>query len=412
MARGLHVNDDSPDPPLWTADFRLFFVARTTSLLGDVMLPVVITAAVIRAGYGASGVGYALAALIAPFAALIIFGGVLSDRFGARRLMVISDAARLCFQAVLALLFALGTPQLWQILMLLALVGAGSAIFQPGVASITPRIARDVQKANATLRISESVTAVIGPSLAGLLLVVTSPAAVVAFDALTYAVSGACLLRIRSVPMGPAGRGGVSSSFRADLVEGWREFRARTWLWSVIVVYMAWQLAGAGPAMTLGYSTLVTEHGSATFGLVMSALGAGSVLGGLVAIRLRPRYPLRAGALSMILWTLMPLSVALGLPAPLVAGCYAVSGAGMAFWIVMFHTSVQTHIPQDVLGRVHAYDAAGSLVMKPIGQAVAGPLAVIAGTVPLLFVSTAMALVTCALLLAIPAVRDLGRVER
>ncbi|TDC99603.1 MFS transporter [Nonomuraea deserti] len=411
MAGDPHVEENSSDPPLGTADFKLFFAARTTSLLGDAVLPVAITAAVIKAGYGASGVGYALAALLAPFAALMIFGGVLSDRYGARRLMVISDAARLCSQTVLALLFLLGTPQLWHILALLALTGAGSAVFQPGVASIIPRVARDVQKANATLRVSESITAVIGPSLAGLLLVVSSPGAVIALDALTFAVSGACLLRLRSVPMGPAGRGG-ESSFRADLIEGWREFRARTWLWSVIVVFMFWQLAGAGPTMTLGHSTLVTDYGASTFGLVMSALGAGSVLGGIIAIKLRPRHPLRAGALSMILWTLMPLGVALGLPAPLIAGCYAVSGVGMAFWIVMFHTSVQTHIPQDVLGRVHAYDAAGSLVMKPIGQAMAGPLAVVAGTVPLLFVSAAMALVTCALLLSIPAVRDLRRVER
>ncbi|EFL26612.1 putative integral membrane efflux protein [Streptomyces himastatinicus ATCC 53653] len=411
MARDLHVKETSSDLPLWTADFRLFFAARTTSLLGDAMLPVAITAAVIRAGYGASGVGYALAALVAPFAALIIFGGVLSDRLGARRLMVVSDMARLCFQAVLALLFLLGTPQLWQILVLLALVGAGSAIFQPGVASITPRIAQDVQKANATLRISESVTGVIGPSLAGLLLVVSSPATVVALDALTYGISGACLLLLRSVPMGPDAREGASS-FRSDLVEGWREFRARTWLWSVIVVFMLWQLAGAGPIMTLGNSTLVTDYGASTFGLVMSSLGVGSVVGGIIAIRLRPRYPLRAGALSMTLWALMPLGVALGLPAPLVAGCYAVSGVGSAFWIVMFHTSVQTHIPQDVLGRVHAYDAAGSLVMKPVGQAVAGPLAVVAGTVPLLWVSASMALVACALLLMIPAVRGLKRVER
>ncbi|MEV4972250.1 hypothetical protein AB0K59_14845 [Streptomyces scopuliridis] len=164
--------------------------------------------------------------------------------------------------------------------------------------------------------------------------------------------------------------------------------------------------------MTLGNSTLVTDYGASVFGLVMSSLGAGSVLGGLVAIRLRPRYPLRAGALSMILWAFMPLSVALGLPAPLIAGCYGVSGVGMAFWIVMFHTSVQTHIPQDVLGRVHAYDAAGSLVMKPVGQAVAGPLAVVTGAVPLLSVSASMALVACALLLAIPAVRGLKSVER
>ncbi|MFI0821097.1 MFS transporter [Streptomyces sp. NPDC021098] len=410
MAHDLQVEETSSDPSLWTADFRLFFTARTTSLLGDAMLPVAITAAVIRAGYGATGVGYALAALVAPFAALIIFGGVLSDRFGARRLMVVSDTARLVSQSVLALLFLLGTPKLWQILVLLALIGAGSAIFQPGVASITPRLARDVQKANATLRISESVTAVIGPSLAGLLLAVSSPATVVALDALTYGVSGACLLLLRSVPMGPATRDG-ESSFRADLVEGWREFRARTWLWSVIVVFMLWQLAGAGPAMTLGNSALVTDYGASTFGLVMSSLGAGSVLGGIVAIKLRPRHPLRAGALSMILWALMPLGVALGLPAPLIAGCYGVSGVGMAFWIVMFHTSVQTHIPQDVLGRVHAYDAAGSLVMKPVGQALAGPLAVVAGTVPLLCVSASMALVACALLLAIPAVRGLKRVE-
>lgn len=411
VTRDLQVRETSSDPGLWTADFRLFLTARTTSLLGDAMLPVAITGAVIRAGYGASGVGYALAALVAPFAALIIFGGVLSDRLGARRLMVVSDMARLCSQGLLALLFLLGTPRLWQILVLLALIGAGSAIFQPGVASITPRIAHDVQKANGTLRVSESVTVVIGPSLAGLLLAVSSPAAVVALDALTYAASGACLLLLRSVPMGPAERGG-EPSFRADLVEGWREFRARTWLWSVIVVFMLWQLAGSGPTTTLGNSMLVTDYGASVFGLVMSSLGAGSVLGGIVAIRLRPRHPLRAGAFSMILWLFMPLGVALGLPAPLIAGCYGVSGIGMAFWAVMFHTSVQTHIPQDVLGRVHAYDAAGSLVMKPIGQAVAGPLALVVGAGPLLYVSASMALVACALLLAIPAVRGLKRVER
>ncbi|WP_406149714.1 MFS transporter [Streptomyces sp. NBC_01012] len=409
--RDVQARETSSDPPLWTADFRLFFTARTTSLLGDAMLPVAITAAVIGAGYGASGVGYALAALVAPFAVLIIFGGVMSDRFGARRLMVVSDTSRLCSQGVLALLFLLGTPRLWQILVLLALIGAGSALFQPGVASITPLTAQDVQKANATLRISESVALVIGPSLAGLLLAVSSPAAVVALDALTYAASGACLLLLRSVPMGPAARAG-EPSFRADLVEGWREFRSRTWLWSVIVVFMLWQLAGAGPTTTLGNSTLVTDYGASVFGLVMSSLGAGSVLGGILAIRLRPRYPLRAGALSMVLWAFMPLGIALDLPAPLVAGCYGVSGVGMAFWTVMFHTSVQTHVPHDVLGRVHAYDAAGSLVMKPVGQAVAGPLALVAGAVPLLYVSASMALVACVLLLAIPAVRGLKRVER
>src|SRR5262245_24368019 len=112
---------------LWNPDFRRFFVARTTSLLGDQMLPIAITAALVHTRYGMSGVGYALSAHIAPFAVLLVVGGVLSDRFGARRLMIISDVARLGFQAVLAALLVVGEPQLWQMLVLLALLGAGGA---------------------------------------------------------------------------------------------------------------------------------------------------------------------------------------------------------------------------------------------------------------------------------------------
>lgn len=397
-------------PGLWGRDFTLFFVARITSLVGDVMLPIAITAAVLQAGYGAEGVGYALAANVAPFAVLLIFGGVLSDRFGARRLMVTADAARLVTQSALALLFLSGRPQLWQIITLLAFTGAGGAVFQPGVASVVPRIAHDVQKANATLGIAQSITTVVGPSLAGLLLAFASPGAVVACDGATFAVSGACLLSIRSVPMTGAGVD-AAASLRQDLVEGWREFTARTWLWGVIALWMVLQVSSWGPTVSLGYSTLVTDHGASVFGLIMSAYGAGSLAGGFVAIRLRPRYPLRTGTLTASAYILMPLGVGLGLHAPLVALCFAVGGAGMAFWSAMFATSVQTHVPPHVLGRVHAYDAAGSLVMKPVGQAIAAPIAVIVGTVPVLFTAAGMGLLVCALLLGHPAVRNLRRAD-
>lgn len=407
----LNTHGPHAETSLWKSDFRLFFVGRTTSLLGDQMLPIAITAALIESDYGMSGVGYALAAHVAPFAALLIFGGVLSDRFGARRLMIISDGARLMFQAVLALLFLLGTPELWQILVLLALVGAGGATFQPGVASVIPQLATDVQKANAALRVAESSMIVIGPSIAGLLLAVLSPSAVLLADAVTFAVSGACLYRIRAVPMIPPPRK-QKTSLRLDLVVGWKEFRSRTWLWSVIVIFMIWQVSSWGPTLTVGYSTIVTEHGTPAFGLIMSAMGLGSVLGGIVAIKLRPRYPLRAGALALILTLSMPLGLALGLPTPILGMFYLVGGVGGAFWAVMFHTSVQTHVPQDVLGRVHAYDAAGSLAMKPVGQAISGPIALAIGAAPVLLISTGMGLVVCALLLTVPAVRGLTRKDQ
>ncbi|UBU09426.1 MFS transporter [Nonomuraea gerenzanensis] len=395
---------------LWNRDFSLFFAARSTSLLGDYMLPVVISAAMIHAGYGLSGVGYALAAHLGPFAVLIVLGGVLSDRFGARRMMIISDVVRLVFQSLLALLLAVGTPELWQVLVLLALVGAGGATFQPGVASITPRIAGDVQRANATLRVSESFMSVVAPSLAGVLLVVAEPWAVFAIDAATFAASGVCLYLLR-LPAGGEARA-EGSTFRTDLLVGWREFRSRTWLWGVIVIWFVWQATSSGPTLTLGHSTIVTLYGASALGLIMSAMGVGNLLGGLAAMRIRPAYPLRAGAVALTCCALMPLGVALAWPPAALAVCYAIGGMGGTFWVVMFHTSVQTHVPQEMLGRVHAYDAAGSLVMKPVGQALAGPLALVLGTVPMLFTASAMVLVVTALLLSVPAIRGLARADR
>lgn len=388
---------------LWNADFRRFFVARTTSLLGDQMLPIAITAALVHTRHGMSGVGYALAAHMAPFAVLLVFGGVLSDRFGARRLMIISDAARLVCQAALALLLALGEPELWQILVLLALLGAGGATFQPGVASMIPRLSTDVQRANAVLRVAESTTMVVGPSVAGLLLVFLSPAAVMAVDAVTYAVSGACLYRIRTNPVAARRQ----SSFRGDLVTGWREFRSRTWLWGVIVVFMFWQVTASGPTLTVAYSTIALRHGDAALGLIISAFGVGNVLGGFLAIRFRPRHPLRTGTFGLAMFLLLPFGTGLGAPAAVLGLFFLVGGAGMAFWGVMFHTSVQTHVPLEVLGRVHAFDAAGSLVMKPVGQAVSGPVSLAIGVTPVLFVATGMGVVACTLLLLVPAIRNL-----
>jgi MFS family permease len=402
--------DQGDETRLWNQDFRRFFIARTTSLLGDQMLPIAITAALVHTRYGMSGVGYALAAHIAPFAILLIFGGVLSDRFGARRLMIISDAARLVFQAALTLLLMLGEPELWQMLVLLALLGAGGATFQPGVASMIPRLARDVQRANAVLRVAESSTVVIGPSVAGLLLVFLSPAAVMAVDAVTYAVSGVCLYLVRT---NPVVRRDSGSSFRGDLITGWREFRSRTWLWGVITVFMFWQVSSAGPTLTVAYSTIALRHGDAVLGLIISALGVGNVLGGFIAIRFRPRHPLRTGTFGLAAFLLLPLGTGLGVPAVLLGLCCLAAGAGMAFWGVMFHTSVQTHVPLEVLGRVHAFDAAGSMVMKPVGQAASGPISLMIGAAPVLFIATGAGVVACTLLLLVPAIRNLeGKASR
>lgn len=408
---------DSPDKPagqLWNVNFRLYFTARTVATLGDAMLPVAQVAGMIQLGFGAGDIGLAVGSFMAFFAGLVIFGGVFSDRFNARRLMIGADLARVLTQSAVALMYATGHVVLWQLCVLGALNGTAAAMFQPGVASTVPRVAADVQRGNGVLRTAEALMTLGGPALAGIMVSLISPAAVFTVHAGTYAVSALCLGTLRLAPLPRPDTGEQTAapgrtSFRADLVEGWREFMARTWLWSVIGLWMVLTLAVLGPLTPVAGASLVSEHGAGAYGLVNSALGAGGVLGGLVALRLRPAKPLRAGALALTGYALFPLAVGSHLPVWAVMCCVLVAGAGWAFWGVMWATSVQTQIPGDILNRIHSYEVAGSMAMFPVGQALAGPAAALLGSDSLLLGGGAVALAVCAGLLAIPAVRGLGR---
>lgn len=392
---------------LYTRDFTLFFTARSISVLGDHMLvPTTITVAMLKAGYGIAGVGYALAAQMGAMAIFIIFGGVLVDRFTPIRTMITSDAARVVVHSALALSFAVGTPDLWLILALLTLSGVGAGAFQPGIATVIPRVAHDVQRANAAIRVSESLMMVGGPAVAGVLLALSEVWVVLAIDAATFAISGILLIAMRvRVP-----RRSQRTTIRRDFGEGWDEFRSRTWLWSVIVIWMLFTLTVFGPFTTLAQSAVTLEHGESTLGIVMAMLGLGSVLGGLIATRLRPVRLLRAGAIALTGVPLGPLVVAADLPVTWIAIGYGSLGASLAFWLVMFHTSVQTQIPPDVLGRVSSFEVAGSLIMGPVGRAIAGPVGAWLGIATVLTFSTVTAVVVIVLLLAVPAIRNLKRV--
>ncbi|RMI44847.1 MFS transporter [Streptomyces triticirhizae] len=399
----------SPEPALWSRNFALFFAARTVAKLGDLMLPVALAAGLVAQGGGAGAVGAAMASFTASFAGLVIFGGVFADRFDTRRLMIGADLVRVVTQSGLALLFATGHAALWAICLLGVVNGVCAAAFQPGVASTVPLIARDVQAANATVRTSESGMAVLGPAAAGVLIGLTSEGGVFAVHAATYLVSALCLLALR-LPERPGSRE-ARAAFRADLAEGWREFLARPWMWGVILIWMLFMCAAWGPSVPLAATEIITGHGERAYGLVNSALGVGMVLGGLAALRFRPARPLRAGAIALFGFAPHPVAVGLGLSVPLIVGASVVAGAALAFWGVMWATTVQTQVPGAVLNRIHAYEVAGSLVMLPVGQALAGPAAGLFGPGEVLLAGGATTLLVCALLLAASPIRTLRRRE-
>lgn len=394
---------------IWSANFRLYFTARTVAMLGDTMLPVALSAGLLGYGYSAGDIGLVMAASTACFAGFVIFGGVFADRFDARALMIGADLVRVCTQSLAAFLFATHRVTLWEVVAIAVVNGTAGAMFQPGVASTVVRVAADVQGANGVTRTAESVAALAGPAVAGLLVGFTSPAAVFAVHASTYLVSALCLITLRMAPLPPRTAAAGPHTFRADLAEGWQEFRARTWMWAVIVIWMGYMIFVLGPYVPLAAGQIIPEHGAGAYGLVNSALGGGTAVGALLAMRIRADRPLRAGSLALFGIALMPASVGFGLPVPAIAACVFVAGMGTAYWGVNWATSVQTQVPGDILNRIHAYEVAGSVAMLPVGQALAGPAAAAFGARHVLQAGAAVALLVCVTLLSVPAIRELRR---
>ncbi|MFF9148553.1 MFS transporter [Streptomyces sp. NPDC014861] len=405
--------DPSPLPSPWRSRlFRLFFTARSASLLADGMLMVSVTTSVLGAGFGATGVGYALAAWMAPIVLLILFGGVLADRFSPQVMMVGADAVRVVAMLVMAGLFAGGGVRLWQIMALMAVSGAATAMFQPGLASIVPRVADDIQRANALLRISESMSTLIGPGLAGFLVAYWDRAGSFVVIAVAYAVSAGGLLPLRKLASARDESDEGDAPMWRRLATGWHEFRSRSWLWGVISLWAVYGLFVFGPSLPLGAALLTEQHGATGYGWIASADGLGTIIGGLLGMRVRPRRPLVAGVCAMFFFALNPLAPALGWNFWLTAITGMVAGCGFAFWGVMWATSVQSHIPLAVLSRVSAYDIAGSIMVIPLGRALAGPVAESFGADRVLLFSSAMSFLLLGAMLCVPAIRGLGRRDR
>jgi MFS family permease len=211
-------------------DFRNLFLASSVSHVGDQMVPVALSFAVLDLTGSVSDLGYVLAAGTVSLVTLLLAGGVIADRVSRRRLMMAADGVRLGAQGVLAALIISGHAHLWQLIVLEAVRGGGSAFFQPASTGILPQIVapESLQQANALRGLTMSVGGIAGPAIAGVLVVLSSPGWAIAANAASFAVSAAFLSRIHAPVLD---RGAERRTFLADLLHGWREFRSRTWLW-------------------------------------------------------------------------------------------------------------------------------------------------------------------------------------
>jgi hypothetical protein len=147
--------------------------------------------------------------------------------------------------------------------------------------------------------------------------------------------------------------------------------------------------------------------GAGAWGLILAAMNAGALGGGIVALRLRPRRPLLVGVALLPLFAPQLVLLAAAAPAPAVACGSFVAGAAMAIFQTLWQTTLQEQVPTDVLSRVSAYDWFGSVVFLPLGYLVVGPVAAAIGASTTLWLSVGWLLLATVVLLRVPSIRAL-----
>jgi MFS family permease len=386
-------------------DFRLLFSGQAVSVLGDRMALVALAFAVLEIGGSASDVGFVLAAGALPLVLTVLAGGVVADRTSRRAVMVVADLVRVTSQGAMAALLIAGAAEVWMLAAAAAVTGAATGFFSPASTGLLPEVvlAEQLQPANGLRASAASAGEILGPVVGGVLVAAVGAGWAIGADALTFAVSAACLASMRIPPKAVA----QTSSFLADLREGWVAFRSRRWVWTFVLYFTVVNLLW-GAWSSLG--PIVAERdlgGAAAWGTILSAMGVGALAGSLLAAQVKPSRPLLFAALADALFVLPLGFLAATPPAALIACGALLSGAGMALALSVWESTLQRHIPGESLSRVSSYDWFGSLAFYPLGLAIWGPIAAAIGIDVSLWLACGLALGFTLALVSVPDIRRL-----
>ena len=395
--------------PLRNRSFAWYFASRLVNTFGTMMANIALAFAVLDIEDSPAALGQVLAAHTVPMVVLLLWGGVISDRFPRTLVLQASNTASAITQGLIALLVITGTAELWMVLVLSVVHGSVSAISFPAMASMVPQLVpRDqLQPANALLSLTRNGLTVVGPTVGALLVVTVGPGWALAVDAATWLFAALLLLPVRIPPRERR----ASTSTIAELREGWTFFWSTTWLWVVVVAFGVLNMIHVGTMQTLGPAVAEDTAGVGRqgWGFVLSAEALGLLVMAVVLLRVRLERPLFWGMASIMLAAL-PM-VMLGADPVLVSLVVAafVGGAGIEVFSMGWNLAMQENIDDEMLSRAYSYDALGSFVAMPIGQLLWGPLAVWLGSERVLVASGVAYAVVCALVLCSRSVRDLPR---
>jgi MFS family permease len=386
--------------PLADGNFRLLTGGQVTSTVGDYCYAVALPWLVLSGHGGPTLLGTVLACYGVPRVVALPAGGVLADKVGPRRVMLIADTVRAILAGVLMLVAARQLTALAVLGPIAVGLGAGEGLFLPAANSIMPSLLAPGRLAagNAINMAALQAGSVLGPVLGGAMVAAAGSVPAFAVDAASFAVSAVTLALIR-LSRAAAAPVAAAESARADAAPGSADgVKAAPGLWQFVrrervlkLLMLITLVANFGTAGTFEVAMPVLAHarwGAGGYGALLACIGFGMVAGTLGSARAaRLRRPAIAADLAFLICasgiTALPFLGGL-------AGAAAAAlllGVGAGFGNTVMITLAQQWAPPELLGRVMSLVMVFAIGSFPVTTAVTGVLVHVLGPSPFFIIA-------------------------
>lgn len=368
-------------------DFRLLFIGTAMSLLGDQFTLIATPWLTLQLTGDPLALGFVLALEGLPRAAIMLFGGAITDRFSPRVVMFTADVIRFVLTCLMAFAVYTGTIQIWMLFAFSLGFGLMSGFEIPAESSIVPTLVNkhDLRTGNSLMLSTAQVAQFLGPTVAGILIGQYSHSLfgislAYAIDAVGFATSATCLWLMRTgFERHLSGDSPKNESIWTSVLAGMRYIRTDKALLLIILVIAGLNFSLIGPYM-VGIPVLADQRlseGAMAFGILVSAFAGGNLAGFMMAgflprpggktmsvilISLMVAFGVVFAALGFIQSTW--IDIALMIPI----------GLGNGYIYIILFSWVQARAPKEMIGRMMSILAFSSYGLMPISQAISGAI--------------------------------------
>ena len=377
MSKLLYSPKEQVKSPLYRPAFLRLWLGLMFSRMGDQLTLVALIWFVLQ--LTGSGIAIGLVVLCFQLPAIVAspLMGILLDRYQPRIVMAVDNFGRACIIAAIPVLYLTGTLQLWMAYALALCTGVLSPATSVGLNIIVPKIVPDaeLERANSLSAISWDFSTLLGPAIAGFLIIFMGAPLVLLIDALSFLLMSVMALALPHIQRVNAPK--ARDSKRSGNLLGFGTlFRMKPVLLLSILTLLFLFMQGLTEVAIPVYSQKTLNSGSAGYGLLMTAFSIGSLLS-LAFISQRWIHDSRQGiTLALILLlsglTLAPLILIHTLPLALLV--IGIAGLAAAPYYVVEQSIAQRLVPEQVRGQIFGARGALNVAGYPLGGLTGGVL--------------------------------------